>query len=59
MALIYAFIIIFVVVFIVGCIEAVHINKKMKDSGEEPEDTPTIIIGEKVPDPFDSFRKKD
>ena len=59
MALIYAFIIIFVVVFIVGCIEAVHINKKMKDSGEEPEDTPIIIIGEKVPGPFDSFRKKD
>ena len=59
MALIYAFIVIFVVVFIVGCIEAVHINKEMKDSGEEPEDTPIIIIGEKVPGPFDSFRKKD
>ena len=59
MTLIYSFVVIFVAVFIVGCIEAVHINKKMKDSSEEPENTPTIIIGEKVPDPFDSFKKKD
>ena len=59
MTLIYSFVVIFVAVSIVGCIEAVHINKKMKDSSEEPENTPTIIIGEKVPDLFDSFRKKD
>lgn len=59
MTLIYSFVFIFVVVFIVGCIEAVHINKKKKESGEEPDDSPTIIIGEKVPDPFDSFKKKD
>ena len=59
MTLIYAFVFIFVVVFIIGCIEAVRINKRVKDSDEEPDDTPTIIIGEKVPDPFDSFKKKD
>ena len=64
MTLIFAFIFIFVVVFIVGCIEAVRINRKMKDNGESSDEsfedtTPNIIISERVPDPFESFRKKD
>ena len=58
MTLIYAFIFIFVVVFVAGCIEAVHINKKMKDSDEKVDETPSVIIGQKVPDPFESFRKE-
>ena len=58
MTLIYAFVIIFVVVFVAGCIEAVHINKKMKDSDEKVDETPSVIIGQKVPDPFESFRKE-
>lgn len=58
MTLIYAFVIIFVVVFVAGCIEAVHINKKMKTCDEKVDETPSVIIGQKVPDPFESFRKE-
>ena len=53
MNMIIAFVFLVVFIFIVGFIEAL----KWKPDQEDQDSTPEIIIGQKVPDPFEAFKK--
>ena len=49
-----------VMLFLIGFVVALGIERDRRNGQEFDDDdnTPTIMIGQKVPDPFESFHKK-